>query len=112
MDSPMFKMKDDPMGASRITCKRVEPVLKSLANARDEASDTMAWPAARSEPPWICESASDVAADISSSNRGSMDSCPAQPRNAVEYRVLDWLSAIALLMASAAIALTLNRQLF
>jgi hypothetical protein len=107
----MFETKDNPMLASRIMHDRVEPVLRSLPNATDEAAETKAGATARSEPTWIHDAVSDFP-DNSVSNRGAIDSRPAQARTAVEYRVLDWLSAIALVVASVAIALALNQHPF
>src|SRR4051794_23865857 len=99
----MFQTKDNAVRAGRGMYERVEPIFRSPLDASDDIAGSTHRAAPRSEPNWIHDGLNDVPAIERVPNRDFSDSRPAESQNVVEYRALDWLSAIALLMASVAI---------
>ena len=108
----MLKTKDNAVRAGRGMYERVEPIFRSPLDANDDIADSTIRAALGSEPNWVRDGLNDVPAMNRVPSRNFSDSRAAESPNIVQYRALDWLSAIALLIASVAIALALIPHAF
>jgi hypothetical protein len=97
---------------------RVDPIMTDLCDVDgisalgNEREMPMMSRAQRSEPMWSCNVELDQV-----EHQTGRDAPPdvhrfSEQRKASSYRLLDWLSAIGLLLASLAIAITVNHVVF